>query len=121
MHTMIAVCQVTAALGLLNVWVLRFGRSTAYRGGAARTMLEEFAAYGLPPWMTYLIGTLKIGAAIALIAGLWFPVVVIPSAALVALLMLGAITMHLKIRDPLQKSVPALGMLLLLVTILAGS
>ncbi|MBI3567787.1 MAG: DoxX family protein [Gemmatimonadetes bacterium] len=121
MHTIIAICQVSAALGLLNVWVLRFGRRTAYRGGAAQTMLEEFAAYGLPTWFAYLIGTLKIAASIALIAGLWFPIVVVPAAALIGMLMLGALAMHMKIRDPVRKSLPALGMLLLVITILGGS
>lgn len=121
MHNIIAICQVIAAVGLLNVWVLRFGRSTSYRGGTAQTMREEFAAYGLPQWFVYLIGTLKIGIALALLSGLWFPIVVIPAASLLGALMLGALAMHIKIRDPLRKSFPALGMLLLAVTMLGGS
>ena len=90
MRTVMVILQVVAALGLLNVWLLRFSQSTAYRGGSARTMVEEFAAYGLPPWFAYLIGTLKIGAALALIAGIWRPSLVLPAAALVCVLMFGA-------------------------------
>ena len=84
-------------------------------------MREEFAAYGLPVWFTYVVGTLKVGSAVALLAGIWFPALVLPAAALVCVLMLGALAMHTKIRDPLQKSLPALIMLALCVAILWGA
>lgn len=105
------ILQLVAALGLLNVWLLRFNRPTAYRGGDAGSMTAEFAAYGLPIWFAYVIGALKVGAAIALIVGIWVPIVVFPAAALVGLLMLGALAMHARIGDPLRKYLPALGML----------
>ena len=121
MRTALVMLQVTAALGLLNVWLLRFNQRTAYRGGTAGSMLEEFAAYGLPRWSAYVVGALKVGAALALLAGIWLPVVVLPAAALVCVLMLGALAMHAKIRDPLQKSLPALLMLTLCVGIIWGA
>lgn len=121
MTTFLTVLQVIAALGLLNVWLVRFNQGTKYRGGSASTMLEEFAAYGLPSWFAYAIGALKVGAALALLAGLWFPPLVLPAAALVSLLMVGALAMHAKIGDPLSKSVPALVMLVLTLTIGWGS
>ena len=121
MGTVMVILQVAAALGLLNVWLLRFNQSTSYRGGAAGTMVEEFAAYGLPVWFAYLIGSLKIGAALALIAGIWFHALVLPAAALVCILMLGALAMHAKIGDPVKKSVPALGMLGLCAAIVWGA
>ncbi len=117
MRTIMVILQLTAALGLLNVWLLRFNRRTAYRGGEAASMTEEFAAYGLPVWFAYVVGTLKVGAALALIAGIWFPVVVLPAAALICVLMLGALAMHVRIGDPLKKSLPALGMLALCLAI----
>lgn len=117
MNSMVMVLQVIVALGLLNVWLLRFNQSTSYRGGSARTLLEEFAAYGLPAWFAYLIGALKIGSALALLAGLWLPALVFPAAALVCVLMVGALAMHAKIRDPFSKSIPALAMLLAALTI----
>ena len=121
METFIVVLQVVAALGLLNVWLLRFNQRTAYRGGSAGSMREEFAAYGLPVWFAYVIGTLKIGAALALLGGIWLPRLVLPAAALVCVLMLGALAMHIKIRDPLTKSLPALGMLALCLAISWGA
>jgi uncharacterized membrane protein YphA (DoxX/SURF4 family) len=117
MQNPVYVFQIALALGLLNVWLVRFNRETAYRGGKARTMREEFEAYGLPGWSTYLVGGLKIGAAIALIAGLWIPSLVMPAAALIVTLMLGALLMHAKIRDPLMKSLPAALMLMMSVSV----
>ena len=108
MRTLLIVLQLAVALGLLNVWLLRFNRSTAYRGGDASSMREEFARYGLPLWSMWLIGVLKVGAALCLIAGLWLPFLVLPAAVLISALMIGALAMHLKIRDPLKKSLPAL-------------
>ncbi len=101
------VLQVIVALGLLNVWLLRFNKTTQYRGGNAKNLKEEFKAYGLPDWFVYFIGALKVGSALALLAGVWIPALVLPAAALVVLLMLGALAMHLKVGDPLMKSMPA--------------
>ena len=115
------ILQIVAALGLLNVWLLRANRSTAYRGGDARNMREEFAAYGLPAWMVVVVGVLKVGAALALIAGIWYPLLILPAALLICVLMLGALAMHFKIHDPLRKSAPAAGMLTLAVLIGLGS
>lgn len=117
MRTVLVTLQIAAALGLLNVWLLRFNRRTAYRGGDAASMPQEFASYGLPAWFAYAVGTLKVGSALALIAGIWYPAVVFPAAALICVLMLGALGMHAKIRDPLRKSLPALGMLVLCLCI----
>ncbi|PHX97396.1 MAG: hypothetical protein CK531_03775 [Gemmatimonadetes bacterium] len=121
MRTVMVILQVAAALGLLNVWLLRFNRPTAYRGGDAASMPEEFAVYGLPGWFAYAIGTLKVGSALALIAGIWFPAVVFSAAALICVLMLGALAMHVRVRDPLRKSLPALGMLVLCIGVCFGA
>ena len=121
MRTVMVILQIAAALGLLNVWLLRFDRRTAFRGGDAGSMREEFAAYGLPVWFAYVVGTLKVGSALALLAGIWFPALVLPAAALVCVLMFGALAMHAKIRDPLLKSLPALVMLALCAGILWGA
>lgn len=103
--------QVVVGLGLLNVWLVRRGVSTPYRGGASRTLQQEFATYGLPPVAFYVVGTLKVAAAIVLLAGLWMAVPVRPAAMVVLVLMLGALAMHARVGDPLVKSVPAALML----------
>ena len=115
----IQVLQVVLALGLLNVWLVRYSKSTTYRGGAATNLKEEFAAYGLPVWSHYLVGALKLGCAGILIATLFFPWPqgVQAAAAVISVLMAGALAMHFKIKDPLMKSLPALAMLLMAVTL----
>ncbi len=121
MGALLIICQIVAALGLLNVWLLRTNRSTAYRGADARNMREEFAAYGLPAWMVVVVGVLKVGAALALIAGIWYRLLVVPAALLIGVLMLGALAMHFRIHDPLRKSAPAAGMLAVVVLIVLVS
>ena len=112
------VLQILVALGLLNVWLIRSGRATEYRGGEARSLKEEFGAYGLPDAMFYIVGTLKIGSAVALLIGIWVPALIQPAAGIVAILMFGALAMHVKVGDPVKKSVPAFLMLLMSIGIL---
>ena len=120
MGPLIIAFQVVAALGLVNVWLVRANRSTGYRGADATNMREEFAAYGLPAWMVVFIGVLKMGVALALIAGIFYHVLVLPAALLLCMLMLGALAMHFRIGDPLRKSAPAAGMLALAIAIALG-
>jgi uncharacterized membrane protein YphA (DoxX/SURF4 family) len=122
METLVPICQIIVGCGLLNVWLLRFNKPTAYRGRTAANMREEFATYGLPAWSCYLVGFLKVTSAFALLAGLLpaFAGLVLPAAILVAWLMAGAVAMHVKVGDPFKKSVPALSVLLLCAVIIAG-
>ena len=99
--------QVLVALGICNVWLIRFRKSTKWRGGDAQDMRTEFAVYGLPGWFMILIGSVKVILACCLIAGFWFPAVTRPAAIGLAALMLGAITMHIKVGDSIMKSLPA--------------
>lgn len=112
-----SVLQVIVGLGLLNVWLLRRHSATAYRGGEAKNLKEEFATYGLPAPMFYIVGGLKIVCGMLLLVGLAFAPVVLPAAAVVAVLMLGAVVMHLKVGDRVSKYVPAALMLAMSVAI----
>ena len=107
----LTILQLVVGLGLLNVWMIRRGGPTSYRGGHAQTLRGEFETYGLPIWMFYLVGGLKVVAGLALIVGIWVPTLVRPAALLVAVLMVGAIVMHLKVKDPMPRSLPALAVL----------
>ncbi|ADE55750.1 DoxX family protein [Coraliomargarita akajimensis] len=107
------VLQVIIPLGILNVWLLRASRATAYRGGAAPNLKAEFAAYGMPNWSFYVVGGLKLSAATLLLLGFAWPALVRPAAGVMALLMLGAVGMHAKVKDPAVRSVPAAAMLVM--------
>ena len=117
MATVVIVMQVVIAMGILNVWLLRFGKPTEWRGGDAKNMKEEFAVYGLPAWSVGVVGFLKILLAALLIAGIWLPAVTKPAAIGMAVLMLGAVSMHIKVKDPLQRSLPAFCVLVLSVLV----
>lgn len=118
METVIKIIQVVIGLGLLNVWLIRANRQTPYRGGDAQNMREEFANYGLPYWFMILIGVLKVGFAILLLVGLWFPSLAYISAIGIILLMAGALAMHIRVSDPLIKSLPAFVLLALSLVII---
>ena len=111
LNTIASVLQILVGLGLLNVWLLRRQSATAYRGGSAKNLKDEFAAYGLPAPMFYIVGGLKIICGVLLLVGLGYRPVVLPAAAVVVVLMLGAVAMHLKVGDAVSKYVPAALML----------
>lgn len=113
--------QLFVAFGLLNVWVIRSNQETPYRGSNASSLKNEFIAYGLPLWAFYVIGFIKISLAILLLLGLWIRFLVFPAALAVSFMMIGALCMHIKVRDPLKKSLPALIMLFLSIGICLGS
>lgn len=119
--SLLVVLQVVVALGLLNVWLLRNQKSTDYRGKDSKNLKEEFKAYGLPEAAYYVVGTLKIVSAILLLVGVVVKSLVPIAAGIIVVLMLGALSMHIKVSDPLKKSIPALLMLLMSSLILAGS
>lgn len=121
LENLASIFQVIVGLGLLNVWLVRAGSATSYRGGDAQNLKDEFATYGLPSAVFYVVGGLKILSGVLLLAGLAFAPVVAPAAAVVAVLMVGALIMHLKVGDPASKSVPATLMLLMSGAICAAA
>ena len=76
----------------------RVGRPTAWRGGNAKDMKQEFEVYGLPAPFVKVVGFLKLLFATMLIVGIWVPALVQPAAIGLATLMLGAVAMHLKVK-----------------------
>ena len=58
MDTAVVMIQVLIALGIFNVWILRFGKPTDWRGGAAANMKVEFEVFGLPLWSVRSVGFL---------------------------------------------------------------
>ena len=118
---LILLIKLIAALGIFNVWILRYDKHTKYRGGDSKSLKAEFDAYGLPSWFMYMIGSIKIILAVGLILAIWITQITIYAAAAMSILMIGAIIMHVKIKDPLTKSLPALSMLLLLIALCMDS
>ncbi|MDR9417144.1 MAG: DoxX family protein [Gracilimonas sp.] len=116
MEYLIIAIKVVVGLSILNVWLLRSNKKTQWRGGEAGNLEEEFKAYGLPVWFMWTIGGLKIAFAVGLLASIFltgYPALETYSAFGIAILMLGAVSMHIKVKDPLKKSFPAFTFLVL--------
>ncbi len=108
-----ALLQLLIAFGIFNVWVVRFDKPTAFRGGNAQTMPEEFRVYGLSDTTRKLVGAVKLFLAILLVVGIWMPALAVWAASCMAFLMFVAVAMHAKVSDPVRKAVPALCMMIL--------
>ena len=111
MELIAAFLKVIISVGILNVWLIRRQKSTPYRGGKAVNLKEEFATYGLPIWFFYLVGFSKVISAVLIFAGFWVSGVLLPATYVLVALMLGALAMHYKVKDPFSKSIPAITML----------
>ncbi len=102
------IAQIGSSLWIFNVWFHRFGKDTGYRGGDATNMREEFQEYGLSEKTMYAVGAAKTSLASAMLIGLFYPKIVRPASTALAAMMLGAIGMHIKVKDPLKRAIPAM-------------
>lgn len=102
------IAQTGAALWIYTVWFHRFNKDTGYRGGDATNMREEFEEYGLSENAMYAVGATKVTLASLMLIGLFQPRLVRPASSGLAALMLGAIGMHVKVKDPVKRAMPAM-------------
>jgi hypothetical protein len=100
--------QIFVALTVISVWTIRFNRATPWRGGNAKNMCEEFSVYGLSAGLRKTVCCLKLSGSLLLLVGLWCAQCTFWGAALLSILMVSAVAMHVKVRDPMRKSLPAL-------------
>ena len=114
----LSVFQAVIGLSVLRVWLLNFNKPTKWRAGNAISMREEFEVYGLPDWTLYMVGFLKVAFSVGLLAGIWLPELVVTSAAGIAFFMFFAILMHIRVKDPIVKSIPAITFLTLSISII---
>ncbi len=118
---LLIVLKIIVPLGLFNVWILRFNKTTKFRGGGASNMIQEFAIYGLPPWSVYVVGVVKVTCGLGLLASFVLPSLAAPASMILAGLMVGAVLMHFKVKDSPRKFLPAVLMLIMILFILIGS
>jgi hypothetical protein len=120
--TFIAIIEIIIKIGvgfsILNVWLINRDKSTIYRGGNAVSMQEEFVAYGLSKNVMIFVGTSKCICAVLLLISIVYPLAEFIGALGIAVLMGGAILMHIKINDPAKKSIPAAIFLVLSLAVL---
>ena len=110
MTTYASVAQVIVALSVGFVWVFRFDN-----------IVKEFHQYGLSDLTRTMVGNAKIILATLLVAGIWYPALVLVPALLMGLLMVAAQYFHFKVNNPWSKRLPSLFLLVLCVFIAAVS
>lgn len=108
MQTLVILSQLIIALSIVIVWVFRFDN-----------IVKEFRQYGLPDLVRNIVGAAKIALATLLVAGIWYPSLVLVPALIMALLMVGAQWAHFKVHNPWQKHLPSLFLLILSLFIAA--
>jgi predicted neutral ceramidase superfamily lipid hydrolase len=96
------IAQVVIALSIFFVWIVRFD-----------VVAAEFIEYGLPVMIRSLVGATKIALSTLLLAGLWYPSLVLVPALLMAGLMVCAQIAHLKVKHNIRKFLPSLALLIL--------
>lgn len=103
-------CQIIVAFSVAYVWIFRF-----------HNIILEFKQFGLSDVTRSAVGATKIALATLLIAGIWYPALVLVPSLLMGLMMVAAQFFHFKIRNPLVKHLPSLILLLLCVFIALAS
>ena len=106
------------SLSVLNVWLFRANKETPWRGGTAKSLREEFQEYGLSDQQMRLVGAIKIILAILILISIFYSPLEIFGAVGMIVMMTGAIAMHIKINDPIKRSIPAFSFLILSIVLL---
>lgn len=104
------IAQIIVALSILYVWIFRFDN-----------IVKEFKQYGLSDLTRSMVGASKIVLSTLLVAGIWYPSLILIPALLIAFLMIAAQYFHFKIHNPWQKHMPSLLLLILCLFIAAVS
>jgi len=102
MEQVVIAAQIIVALSVIVVWVFRFDN-----------IVVEFKHFGLSDLVRSMVGASKISLATLLIAGIWFPALVLYPALIMAFLMICAQYFHFKVKNPWIKHGPSLALLIL--------
>lgn len=102
--------QLIVAFSILYVWIFRYDN-----------IIKEFNQYGLNSLTRNIVGASKIALSTLLVAGIWYPSLILIPALLLAFLMVSAQYFHFKVSNPWQKRIPSLLLLILCLFIAAVS
>jgi len=110
MNNLAVIAQLMVAFSIVIVWVFRFDN-----------IVKEFKQYGLNDLTRTMVGSAKIALATLLVAGIWYPALVLIPSLIMAFLMISAQYFHFKVKNPWQKRMPSLFLLLLCLFIASVS
>ena len=108
MHTLSIYAQIIVAASVAYVWIFRYDN-----------IVKEFKQYGIADLLRNMVGAAKIALSTLLIAGIWYPSLVMIPALSMAGLMVCAQVAHFKVKNPWLKFVPS-ALLLILSLFIAG-
>ena len=98
-------CKVFIAVALFYVWVVRY-----------ENIKKEFLEYQLPSWLRDLVGILKLSFSVMIISNnkdlVWI------GSMWIIILMMGALGTHFKVKNPIQKMIPAIALSILCLIII---
>ena len=117
MNYFIIALQLFVAFSVLNVWLLRYNQPSKWRAGNANTIREEFEVFGIPEWAYYAIGTLKVLFSVLLVMAVWYPELRLLASLGLALMLLGAAILHMRVGDPFRKALPSVFFLVICLVI----
>ena len=102
MNTLSIYAQIIIAVSIIIVWVFRFDN-----------IVKEFKQYGISDLVRNMVGAAKISLSTLLIAGIWYPGLVLIPALIMAFLMICAQIAHIRVKNPLFKFLPSFVLLIL--------
>jgi hypothetical protein len=94
-----AVLQTFVAMSVIYVWVVRYP-----------AVLADFTAFGLPDWLRDITGAAKLTGAVLLLGIGPMDGLDAIGAGIIAAFMAAALVMHLKVKNPLVKMMPSIGL-----------
>ena len=100
MHPLTISLQALVAASVFFVWVVRYAN-----------IVQEFKQYGLPDWLRDLVGISKLTFSLLLLIGIERGLFAVMGGAGIALLMVGALGVHLRVKNPVFKMLPSLTLL----------
>ena len=108
MENVIEIVQIALALSVAFVWIFRF-----------ENIIIEFKQYGLSDLIRNIVGASKISLSALLIAGIFYPGLILFSSLSMAFFMFCAQLAHFKVKNPWVKFIPSLIFLILSLLIAA--
>jgi len=110
MNNFLIVAQLIVAASVAYVWIFRYN-----------VIIKEFEQFGLSDLTRTFVGASKVALATLLVAGIWFPQLILIPAILMGVFMLAAQYFHFKIKNPFMKHLPSLILLVLCLFIIVSS
>ena len=99
--------KIIVGVSIINVWLIQPNNPSRWRGGDAKTIIEEFNVYGLSKTFYNFVFVIKVGLAVLLLVSIKYDFLTLYSSLGLASLLGGSIAMHIKVKDALFKSFPA--------------